>query len=112
MDTSGCPAEVAGSQRPPAIPDIHPSVATSWEGPGNLGGDSRVTRVTWGAVRGLRVAAIYQLTGKYLNILTVRGHSGAAGLNIRLSAPETPHKDVALKREEDVKDDQVEQLGI
>ena len=66
----------------------------------------------WRRVRGLRVGAVYQLAGRYLDILTTHGYSGATGVNISLGAPETPHRHVALRREENVKDDQVEQLDI
>lgn len=111
METSGCPAGVTGSYRSLQyqadqylqLPD-RGEIQRILE---RVQGDC----VDWGAVRHLKAAAMYGLTEKYLNILTMHGHGSVAGLHISLSAPETPHKDVALKRE-DVKCNQVEQLGI
>ena len=46
---------------------------------------------------------VYQLAGRYLDILTTHGYSGVARVNTSLDAPETPHGDVALRREENIK---------
>lgn len=72
MDTSGGPAAVAESW------SINQASALRLPDHGEIqriAGESKATGVVVGAVKGLKAAAVYQLTGKYFTIIIICGHS-------------------------------------